>query len=99
MSKKVIKTSLILILTMVTITLVSSWHMKNIASKPSKLITCNEHIDANLDMVCDACSKTLSFLVEDKEKAIETISTDGSLVRIEGYIPENSDVVSKELEK
>ena len=99
MSKKVIKTSLILILTMVAVTLASSWHMNNIASSQSKLITCNEHIDTNLDMVSDACSKNLPILGYGKAQTIETTATDGSLVRIDGYMPENSDVVSKKLEK
>ena len=54
------------------------------------LISCKEHIDKNSDMLCDFCGLELPVSDYLKQKSIETVASDNSIVKITGNMPENT---------
>ena len=99
MKKNLFITCLILIITVSVAALVVSWQKDDIASQNPNLIKCENHIDLNLDMVCDNCAKKLFDKSEIKEFEIESENKDGTITKIAGNMPIKSKVESKVITK
>ena len=56
----------------------------------NNLISCKEHIDKNSDMLCDFCGLELPVSDYLKQKSIETVASDNSIVKITGNMLENT---------
>lgn len=54
------------------------------------LISCTKHIDENCDMLCDFCG--LGFPLSDylRQKSVEAVASDYSVVRIAGNMPDDT---------
>ena len=64
---------------------------KIVSNVMNKIFICNEHIDSNIDLLCDTCKVTLSFLEYTDNKTVEAQVVSGDeAVTISGNMPKNA---------
>ena len=84
----------LIILTIVILTIgLGVWKFNErfiISFGENKLISCREHIDKDLDMVCDVCHSELPLSNYAEVKSVKAVSTGDNKLEIYGYMPKNS---------
>ena len=76
------------------------WRYRVNTNNENNLITCKEHIDKNIDMLCDACDFSLPISNYIEEKELETKDEFGEKnIQVSGKMPKETNLEVVEIQK